>query len=294
VPAGHWARDAIAELTAAGVSKGLGDGRFGPDDTVTREQFAKLLVLALGLPLSNAPEAPPFPDVPVDRWSSGYIVAAQSVLPGHPDGRFHPDQPALRAEIGVALAQAKGLSPAPSDLFIYFSDSDQISNSARPWIAAARAAGLIGGFPDRTFRPAAAVTRAQVAVLLQRARQICGNPPHSGCAAPLGPEDRTLLGAGLVSPMNAYTRSYRGGQVEVTYVTPVQQVWSVLVQGEGATPRGVAIGDSAATVRRAYGPQVELRNGALTYSAGAAYDYFYIRFAIVEGKVHSILLSQSK
>jgi len=161
-------------------------------------------------------------------------------------------------------------------------------------VAAARAAGLIGGFPDRTFRPAAAVTRAQVAVLLQRARQICGNPPHSGCAAPLGPEDRTLLGAGLVSPMNAYTRSYRGGQVEVTYVTPVQQVWSVLVQGEGATPRGVAIGDSAATVRRAYGPQVELRNGALTYSAGAAYDYFYIRFAIVEGKVHSILLSQSK
>lgn len=313
VPAGHWARGAIAELAAGRLIDGLGNGRFAPDDPVTREQFAKLLVLALGLPPAAPPEAPPFPDVAADRWSAGYIVAAQPFMARYSDGLFRPGMPAVREEIAGALARAKGLKPAARpDLFIWFSDSSHIARTAQPWVAAARAAGLIDGFPDRTFRPTAPVTRAQVAVLLQRARSICGNPPQSGCAALLGAGDRTLVGASLKAPrdlvestlgpstgerpgyLNAYTRAYRDGQVTVDYVTPPQQAWSVLLQGEGATPRGIKIGDSVEAVRKAYGLQAELKNGALTYTAGAEYEYFYLRFFIVAGKVHAILLSQSK
>jgi hypothetical protein len=308
VPAGHWAGEAIAKLTAAGVIKGLGDERFGPDDPVTREQFAKLLVLALGLPQGTPPQTPPFPDVPADRWSAPYIAAARSYLSGYPDGDFHPENPALREEIAVALAQAKGLAQGLDDLWIFFDDANQISRIARPRIAAARAAGLINGFPDRTFRPAAPVTRAEVAVMLHRAKEICA---QAGCGAPLGREDRELMGVSLYSLrdqaesslglpvaerpgyVNSYARSYRGGKVEVAYVTPDHIVWSVLVQGEGTTVRGVSIGDSVAAVRSAYG-QAELKNGKLTYAAGADLDYFWISFTIVEGKVQAILLSQSK
>ncbi len=313
VPASHWASGAVAELASSGVINGVGGGNFAPDATVTREQFAKMLVLALGLSPAPQPAKAPYPDVAADRWSAPYIVMAQMFMARYTDGLFHPELPAIREEIAVALARAKGLKPADKpDLYIWFTDYKGIHPSAQAYIATARSVGLIDGFPDRTFRPEAPVTRAQMASMLQRARAICGNPPQAGCAAPLGPEDRTLAGATLARPVdpvvallgpaveerpgysNSYTSTYKNGHVSVSYVTPSNQVWSVLLQGEGATPRGIKIGDTVEAVRKAYGVQAELKDGALTYRAGSEYDFFYIQFFIVDGKVQSISLTQSK
>lgn len=47
VPAGHPYHDAIAELGGKGVISGYPDGRFGPENPVTRQQFAKMIVLAM-------------------------------------------------------------------------------------------------------------------------------------------------------------------------------------------------------------------------------------------------------
>jgi hypothetical protein len=311
VPADHWAAAATAELAAKGVINGVGNGKFDPDGTVTREQLAKLLVMAFGL--SHYPDPSPYPDVTSDRWSAEYIVAAGPFMARYKDGLFHPEYPAIREEIAVALSKLKGMKPAANpDNWRWFTDYKQINPSAEGWVATARENGLIGGFPDRTFRPRDPVTRAQMAVLLQRASLICGVSPEPGCAAPMGKADQTLAGATLGGPrsladktlgtateersgyVNSYFAIYDDGNVTVQYVTPSDTVWSVRLVGEGATPRGIKIGDTLEAVRRAYGPQGELKDGVLSYRTGAEFDFFYIQFFIVEGNVDSILLTQSK
>ncbi len=48
VPADHWAADYIGYCYEEGIIAGYGDGNFGPDDSVTGYQLAKMLLVALG------------------------------------------------------------------------------------------------------------------------------------------------------------------------------------------------------------------------------------------------------
>ncbi len=62
VPAGSEFYDAITYLADEGVVSGYADGRFGPSDMVTRQQFAKMIVRAVGYPVF-ASDVCPFTDV---------------------------------------------------------------------------------------------------------------------------------------------------------------------------------------------------------------------------------------
>ncbi len=59
----------ISALAALGIVHGYGDGRFGPNDPVTRQQFAKMVTRALGLTVTTA-DICPFNDVEDDLDSS--------------------------------------------------------------------------------------------------------------------------------------------------------------------------------------------------------------------------------
>ena len=48
VPASRWSAGSIAYCAKQGIVAGYGDGKFGPTDTVTGYQFAKMLLVALG------------------------------------------------------------------------------------------------------------------------------------------------------------------------------------------------------------------------------------------------------
>ncbi|MHB0980969.1 MAG: S8 family serine peptidase [Thermoleophilia bacterium] len=71
VPAYHPYALAVAPLAAAGVVSGFSDGAFGPEEHVTRQQFAKMVLLALG----SAPTedmVSPFADV--ERSATGLYL----------------------------------------------------------------------------------------------------------------------------------------------------------------------------------------------------------------------------
>ena len=53
VPAGFWASGYISYCTAQGILVGYGDGKFGPNDTVTAAQFTIMLLRALGYGLKG-------------------------------------------------------------------------------------------------------------------------------------------------------------------------------------------------------------------------------------------------
>ena len=62
VPATHPYYLAIDELASEGIIGGYADGNFGPSDPVTRQQFAKMIVLTGGYPVSES-DVCPFADV---------------------------------------------------------------------------------------------------------------------------------------------------------------------------------------------------------------------------------------
>ena len=70
VPKDHWAFNYVAELVNKGVLAGYEDGSFRPDDTVTRAEWAKIMVLAAGLPVNDYNVY--FTDM-YDHWASESI-----------------------------------------------------------------------------------------------------------------------------------------------------------------------------------------------------------------------------
>jgi hypothetical protein len=102
----------VARLWALGIVNGDGQGQFRPDDMLTREQFAILMVRASGLEekANLLKGSIGFPDVPAGRYSSGYVNVAvsQGYIAGMPDGKFNPGQNITYAQVLTVLVRALG------------------------------------------------------------------------------------------------------------------------------------------------------------------------------------------
>lgn len=159
VPAGFWAAAAIDHLVENGLISGFPDGTFRPDARVTG---AGLVALTDRLVLGADTPAPPG-----KPWYAGDMATAAAQ--GWISPAFPRNAPATRQEAAAVLGDA---FVGESDAALPgWSDAASISAWARPGVAAAAAAGLAEGFPDGTFRPQAPLTRAQTAVLFDRALQ---------------------------------------------------------------------------------------------------------------------------
>ncbi|SBV91476.1 exported hypothetical protein [uncultured Eubacteriales bacterium] len=94
----HWARSAIAFVTAAGVFEGDGEGHFDPDRPITRQEFA--LVFARMVGLLEAGEMP-FSDAGTTAdWAitGVYTAYAKGWVNGYEDGTFKPWNNIARSE----------------------------------------------------------------------------------------------------------------------------------------------------------------------------------------------------
>ncbi|MEN6327244.1 MAG: S-layer homology domain-containing protein [Syntrophomonas sp.] len=95
----HWARESIASAAAAGIVKGYSSERFGPDDLITREQMAVMLVKAAQLAELNGESS--FSDnAMIAPWAKGSVLSAvkSGIIKGYPDNSFRPQGQATRAE----------------------------------------------------------------------------------------------------------------------------------------------------------------------------------------------------
>jgi hypothetical protein len=112
---GEDCEDAVARLVALGIIAGYPDGTFRPDRPVTRAEFAKIMVSALGIGEAALYAAGPtrFPDVTADHWASGYINVAVDVgiIVGYPDGTFLPENQVTFAEAIKMIVAGLGYTP---------------------------------------------------------------------------------------------------------------------------------------------------------------------------------------
>ena len=166
---GHWAESFIRQAIDTGVIKGYEDGTFRPERNITRAEFAALLVRALNLPVPDHAELAFKDKDKIPEWAHSYIAAAvdAKLILGYEDDTFRADKQINREEICAVMVRAFGIA-LESDVEHSFADDDQMSEWARPYIAAAANAGLMNGRGDNRFAPKQLATRAEAAVVILR------------------------------------------------------------------------------------------------------------------------------
>jgi hypothetical protein len=104
VPDGYLYKNYIEELSAKKLVEGTADGQFSPDSPLTREQFAKLVVMVFGLPAADG--SIPFKDCN-DAWSVPYILTAYKagIIQGTGEENFSPKQYVRKQEAAVMLSR---------------------------------------------------------------------------------------------------------------------------------------------------------------------------------------------
>lgn len=163
-----WAKDAILSLASKKIVNGKADGMFYPNDTVTREEIAKILVEAFGIDKNDA--ACDFSDVDSSHWSYAYIAAAKKsgIVNGYADGTFGLGSGVTRQELAAMIyrtAKANGIIFADGKK-AEFADSEQIAGFAKDAVDVLSGAGIINGKGDGLFAPAHYCTRAEAAKIV--------------------------------------------------------------------------------------------------------------------------------
>lgn len=204
VPSDHWAYEAITKLVEMGVVKGFPDGKFYPNNTVTRAQFATMVVLAKKLTLVS-PATPTFNDVPTTHWAYKYVETAAKAgyVKGIGGGRFGPDLNIKREDLAVLLINTLGLQEEAAKFkepLVLAQDGKQISSYAIGAVTLAYAPqyqllnyhSAPGGF--RVVDPKKAATRAECAYAIYQAL----NSPKKGGQIVIGmsqePDTLSIVG----------------------------------------------------------------------------------------------------
>lgn len=111
VPSGAWYADYVNWAVANGIVSGYGDGNFGPDDRITREQMALMtdnFLKAFNMALPVIKEKLNFSDGnKISGWAAASVAKMQQagIINGMPDGTFAPQGTATRAE-GATIIKA--------------------------------------------------------------------------------------------------------------------------------------------------------------------------------------------
>lgn len=102
-----WYAEYINALYAEGLVDGVSETEFAPNGTLTRAQFAKLVVDAYGLEL-QADAKTPFTDVKEDVWYTDYIktLYANKLINGKTPTTFEPNATIDRADFAKLLVDA--------------------------------------------------------------------------------------------------------------------------------------------------------------------------------------------
>jgi len=109
--------EAVTTLSSLGLLMGDDQGNFNPDNTITRAEFAAVIVRTLGLgdPGTTATD---FIDVPATHWGSGYVQMASQmgVIAGYGDGNFGPEDPVTFEQAIKMIVAALGYTPKANAL----------------------------------------------------------------------------------------------------------------------------------------------------------------------------------
>ena len=165
VPTDAYYYEAVKWAQKKGITGGIGDGLFGPNQPCTRAQIVTFLWRAAGSPEPEGTAAG-MTDVAAGSYYEKAVAWAieNGITTGTANGRFAPDATCTRAQGMTFLFRA---SKASADGAPAFSDvaADAYYAEAVKW---ATDNGITNGTTSSTFSPGSGCTRAQIVTFLWR------------------------------------------------------------------------------------------------------------------------------
>ena len=167
IPVGHSAYDAVIYLAERGIINGKSETEFCPDDSLKREEFAKILATSFGL--KDKAESK-FIDVDDSAWYASYVekVLASGLMIGISETEFGIGRTLSRQDLSLILKRFldKEKISLEADNSVIYADSDNIASYAKEATDALIAAGIISGRENNMWYPLMDVTRAEAAIAL--------------------------------------------------------------------------------------------------------------------------------
>ena len=167
VPANSYYADAVLWAAKNGITGGIGNGLFGPNQPCTRAQIVTFLWRAAGSPEPKSMSS--FSDVSTDSYYAKAVAWAveNGITTGTGDGKFSPDATCTRAQSVTFLYRAMGTAPTTVNGFTDVA-ADSFCADAVAW---AVENGVTNGTSASAFSPSNGCTRAQIVTFLFRAYQ---------------------------------------------------------------------------------------------------------------------------
>ena len=159
-----------------GYVSGYGEGKYAPNETVTRAQFITMLWRAAGKPTPASTDLS-FKDIAADDYCREAIAwgAEKGIVSGYDANTFGRNDPVTRAQATTFIARycdkVVGMTLDTSDYG--FLDINDARETFRPYINAMANAGIILGY-GTTCGPNDKATRGQIASILVRAMDTIG------------------------------------------------------------------------------------------------------------------------
>lgn len=165
-----WAAAAVDYMQRNGVINGIGNGQYGPGQSIRRCDFVVMLCRAYGI--SDGGDRYVFADVPADSYYAAAVSAAsrRGIVSG--DGtNFFPNSQLTRQDAMVIIKNTLeqvgwSLSGGSTEELSYFGDGGSVAAYARDAVATLIRLGAINGDNNGNLRPWDPVTRAEAAVML--------------------------------------------------------------------------------------------------------------------------------
>ncbi|MFC6335220.1 S-layer homology domain-containing protein, partial [Paenibacillus septentrionalis] len=142
---GHWAESSINNAVKKGYVGGYPDGSFRPENTLTRAEFMKMLVAALGLETKTGGSG---------KWYKPYIdtAIAEGIYKTGDFANEAYEKSLTRAEMATVIVRATGVEDVEPKQGLYLATSK----------------GLIGGTSPGEISADGFSTRAQAIVVIER------------------------------------------------------------------------------------------------------------------------------
>ena len=165
----EWAYPSISILYEAGIVSGMSEEQFAPAKQVKREEFIKMIVCAMELePVTGYN----FTDVDNNAWYAPFVYAAyeNKLVNGISETEFGVSKDIKRQDMAVMIYNAiKARGYLPKEAELSFDDGDVIDDYAKEAVSQLVSLGIINGMGNNLFAPKENATRAQAAVIIERA-----------------------------------------------------------------------------------------------------------------------------
>ena len=170
VNTGDWFYGEVMTAANAGWVNGMEPGKFEPNGTMTRAQFATIVARILGCDTDATVESM-FPDCNETDWFNAAVTfcVKRGIIAGDDKGYFNPKEPITREQMAKILCEAAGVEQV-TDPENTYADDASIAGWAKGYVYGCQAAGIMHGDESaNVFDAKDSATRAEGAAVLVRA-----------------------------------------------------------------------------------------------------------------------------